>query len=233
MESRPKGHCMDARSLAATLILFASGCQHIRRNEIATYQTVQASPHRDTDSALAETNRAEGLLIEGEFDQAEQALQMALIADVSYGPAHNNLGNLYFSQGNYYLAAWEFEYATRLMPERPEPLNNLGLVYENTGKLDEAINFFEMAHDLQPDVAQYLGNLVRGRLRRGDRDEETQQLLSDLVSRETRPEWSCWAQEELALFPHSSGTVPAANFGRPLGSGAEELLPSPATQLSR
>jgi hypothetical protein len=31
------------------------------------------------------------------------------------GPAHNNLGIVYYRRKKYYLAAWEFQYAARLM----------------------------------------------------------------------------------------------------------------------
>jgi hypothetical protein len=32
------------------------------------------------------------------------------------GPAHNNLGIVYYRQKKYYLAAWEFQHAARLYP---------------------------------------------------------------------------------------------------------------------
>jgi hypothetical protein len=35
------------------------------------------------------------------------------------GPAHNNLGIVYYRQKKYYLAAWEFQYAAKLMAYSP------------------------------------------------------------------------------------------------------------------
>ena len=38
--------------------------------------------------------------------KAQEYLQKALVADVTYGPAHNTLGMLYLKQRRLYLAAW-------------------------------------------------------------------------------------------------------------------------------
>ena len=45
------------------------------------------------------------------MEKAEKLLKQALTADIGYGPAHNNLGKVYYHRQNFYLAAWEFEYA--------------------------------------------------------------------------------------------------------------------------
>ena len=99
--------------------------------------------------------------------EAEQCLHQSLLADVSFGPAHNTLGKLYFDQKKFYLAAWEFEYAMKTMPNRAEPVNNLGLVYEMVEQTDEAVVHYQKAVDLEPGNPQYVGNLIRARIRRG------------------------------------------------------------------
>ena len=86
-----------------------------------------------------------------DFAHAEKYLRKAPAADVRFGPAHHSLGVLYFWQKKLYLAAWEFEYAARLMPDRYEPLNNLGLVYESVGKFAQAKSYYLLA---QRTVAQ-------------------------------------------------------------------------------
>src|SRR5262245_14166428 len=174
-------------------------CAGLRHQSPPDYRTIAADPHHDMERARVETERAIKLMEKCKWHDAELALQQALIADVTYGPAHNNLGHLYFSQGNYYLAAWEFEYASRLMPERPEPQNNLGLLYEEVGKIDEAVGFFEAALEIQPQNPNVIGNLARARLRRGDRASEVHSLLLDLQLYDTRPDWIEWAKETLAL----------------------------------
>ena len=56
------------------------------------------------------------------FAKAERAFQRALIADVSFGPAHNNLGLLHFYRGELYPAvtvepsAMGFDYDHEVTP---------------------------------------------------------------------------------------------------------------------
>jgi hypothetical protein len=51
---------------------------------------------------------------------AERLLRDALTADLSYGPAHNNLGVLRLKRGDLSEAANEFEWARKLIPEHPD-----------------------------------------------------------------------------------------------------------------
>jgi Tfp pilus assembly protein PilF len=187
----------------------SSSSSHAARDR-KDYQTVGDDPRRD--SAAAERHNGEALrqLEKGDDARAEQELKAALAADVMYGPAHNNLGKLYYHQNKLYLAAWEFQYAAKLMPNVPEPKNNLGLVFESAGKLDDAVGSYGEAMRLEPDNVQFIGNLARARVRRGDRDDAVRDLLSTLVIRETRPEWVDWARQQLTAMGARSG-VPAAD----------------------
>jgi Tfp pilus assembly protein PilF len=187
----------------------------------AGYQTVAADPLRDTDLARAEHARAVGLLEKGDYDAAEAALKAALTADLMFGPAHNNLGKVYFHKGELYLAAQEFNYAMKLMPNQPEPANNLGMVFEARGRwtgietpgsLDEAVSAYGKAAALEPDNVQILGNWARARamrVRRGERDPDLVALLNRLVARETRPDWLAWEQRELLRLQAQPPADPA------------------------
>jgi tetratricopeptide (TPR) repeat protein len=174
------------------------GCQSPAARPPGGYQTVSPEPNRDADLARRENARAVALMDEGKFADAEAALKSALDADVMCGPAHNNLGKIYFRQGKLYLAAWEFQYAMKLMPNQPEPPNNLGLVFEAAGKLDEAADSYGKAAAIEPENVDVLGNLARARYRRGDRDPELRALLGRLVLRETRPDWLAWERSVLS-----------------------------------
>jgi len=117
------------RVLYSTAILLAvGGCQLRKADDLARYETVPADPSRDTEKARALTAKAVAMLKDGQLEPAEAELKAALAADLFHGPAHNNLGTLYYEQQKYYQAAWEFQYAAKLMPDRPEPKNNLGMV---------------------------------------------------------------------------------------------------------
>ncbi len=219
------------------------------------YQTLKAEPHRDTKGASKWNGIGLRAHSKGKLARAEEAFQKALIQDVSFGPAHNNLGRLYFERGDYYLAAWEFEYARKLMPGNPDPVNNLGLVYEAADRLGAAIELYEEAREIAQDDPEYLANLTRAKLKRGDAAPEVAQLLEEVVWRDGRPDWKEWAEELLQtrykdwhettrqVGREILGTIPdsepvligppaadqSGNQERP--SDAPGLPPSPATTL--
>lgn len=163
---------------------------------------------RDTALARRENEQATRLLADGRYETAEKHLKNALAADITYGPAHNNLGKVYYHQSKLYQAAWEFQYAAKLMPGQPEPRNNLGLVLESVGRLDEAADLYGEAYAMEPDNAQFIGNLARARVQRGDQGSLTRELLSKLIMTDSRPEWVEWARERLATmtFPTTRTT---------------------------
>ena len=188
-------------SLAVSLAASAVGCAGKRQAGARGYETVKPEPARDADSAATQNALAVDLIERHKYDDAERLLKRALTADITHGPAHNNLGKVYFQRGQYYLAAWEFQYAVKLMPGQPEPRNNLGLVFEQVGKFDEAIGWYGKATELAPDTPLLIGTLARARVRRGDRDEDTRAVLARLVATDSRPQWVAWAKEQLALMP--------------------------------
>ena len=201
-------HLIQTRLLLLCVVC-VSGCKLFHREPTPKYQTVPASPQRDTKTSIKEHEKALKLLEDRlggpkMLAKAEEHLQKALVADVTYGPAHNSLGMLYFQQHQLYLAAWEFEYAARVMPGRVEPLNNLGLVLESGGKLDEAIDAYSQAFVIDSQNPHVLGNLARARLRKGDEFEQVRPLLEELVFYDSRPDWVGWAEEQLGLNPKAT-----------------------------
>jgi len=85
------------------------------------------------------------------------------------------------------------------MPERAEPFNNLGLTFEAAGRLADAIEMYYSATELEPSNPEFLGNLMRARVMRGDRDETMRLGLKELLFVDTRPDWIGWAEDQLAL----------------------------------
>jgi Flp pilus assembly protein TadD len=187
--------------LILLMLVVLAGCSRNAAREAGEYQTVARDLRRDTDRARQYNAEAVQLIEDGRFERAERALKRALAADITYGPAHNNLGKIYYHQNKLYLAAWEFQYAIQLMPNHPEPRNNLGLVFESVGRLNDAVEWYDKALSLEPDNTQVMGNLARARVRRGEADEQLRLLLSDLVIRDTRPEWVEWARQRLSAMP--------------------------------
>jgi len=195
-----------------SLLITASvicGCQLRGRHVERSYETVAKDPRRDEAVARKEATKGKALLAEGDLADAEKAFKAALAADLFYGPAHNNLGIVYYEQKRFYLAAWEFEYAAKLMPGKPQPKNNLGMVFEAVGRLDDAAAHYGQAVAAAPDNPEYIGNLVRCRVRQNKRDAETRRLLEELVLKDTRPEWVHWARRELLAMPTASTGSPS------------------------
>lgn len=199
--------------LLAVPFSLLTGCS-VFNHEPARYETIAGNPNHDTAEARKQNEAALKLIDKEDYDAAEQKLQKALIADVSFGPAHNNLGNIYFDQGKLYLAAWEFEYATRLMPEQASPHNNLGLVYEQVGRIPEAIQHYQTALQLSTGNVEIMANLARARIRQGERSSETATLLNELALRDDRPEWREWALAQLNT--KHLDLLPASSVSRPM-----------------
>lgn len=186
------------------MLLFGAigGCASSAPTEqSSTYQTIGRDPRRDTDTARAENDKALEMMSRSEWHAADAALQRALAADIMFGPAHNNLGKVYYHDNKLYLAAWEFEYAAKLMPHQVEPRNNIGLIFEAAGKWNDAIDNYNKALALEPENPEVVGNAARTHIRRGDTGPEVRDLLTKLVMVDTRPEWADWARKRLALMP--------------------------------
>ncbi len=185
----------------STTVLCSLGCQSPDGSGGAGYETVAGDAFRDTEAARLHNTLGLEAIDENDFDMAEQAFKQALEADVMFGPAHNNLGKVYYTQELFYKAAWEYQYAIKLMPYHPEPKNNLGLVYESVGKLDEAVELYSEARTIEPDNPVLIGNFARARLKRGDKGSDMRGLLTELILKDTRPDWLTWAKDKLALMP--------------------------------
>ena len=86
-------HAMARMAVVILLTVATPGCTGLRQRD-PRYSTIAINPHRNTEQAISQTQRAVKLIKKGKLDKAEQVLQKALTSDVTYGPAHNNLGQL-------------------------------------------------------------------------------------------------------------------------------------------
>lgn len=188
-------------AVVSLCLLVIPGCESTSsKQEVERYQTVAPGVSGNTERARELNTQAMALILEEQYDEAEELLKDALTADVTFGPAHNNLGRVYYAKKQFYTAAWEFEYAAKLLPHHAEPRNNLGLVFEAVGDYDEAVGHYEEALLIEPNNPELIGNLVRTRLNRGDRDLEVRRLLNELILRDTRPHWTEWAHDKLRML---------------------------------
>ena len=83
-------------SVALAAGIASAGCASKKPASKGEYQTVNADLRRDSERAKKENALAVKHIQAGNLELAEQALKSALAADVMHGPAHNNLGKVYF-----------------------------------------------------------------------------------------------------------------------------------------
>jgi Tfp pilus assembly protein PilF len=216
----------------ALVASFTCGCSSWSNKQPNTYVTLQPDSGHDTDQTRKAYEAARKEMdkhIRGEkcdLADVEKQLRQALATDVRFGPAHHSLGVLYTWQKKLYLAAWEFEYAARLMPDRFEPLNNLGLVYESVGKYEQAKSYYLLAREKSPNSPDVVGNLARANFRSGESVDEMRPLLEDVMTMDSRPEWRRWAAELLGLNPPPIGTAESKMAESVLSEPAGEPVPA-------
>jgi len=186
--------------LAVVLSAGICGCGGRSGQSMKEYQTPTGQESRNTELARDNNAKAIALIKKSDLGAAEKELKAALTADSFFGPAHNNLGIVYYRQKNYYLAAWEFQYAVKLMPGKAEPKNNLGMVYEAVGRRNDAAKYYQEALAIDDDCVETMTNLARVYVRDNRKDEKTRKLLEEIVLKDARPEWASWAREKLALL---------------------------------
>ena len=150
----------------------------------------------DRDTAKAERITREAAdLVWTDPAKAESLLRDALTADLYHGPAHNNLGVIFFEQGRLYEAANEFEWARKLMPGHPDPRLNLGLALEQGGRVDEAIQAYESALTIVPEHLETMQALTRCRLRYGRQSDGLNEMLA-MIRMRGDAQWASWAAEQ-------------------------------------
>lgn len=183
----------------------ASGCAIFSKDEKVSYETVACDE-------IANFKEARKLNVKGlrafekqNLEGAEKHFRDALIQNTNYGPAHNNLGQVLVARHELYTAAWEFELAANLMPERVEPIINQGLVYELAGRHDRAEEFFRLAYAMEPRNGEAIGCLARVLIKQDAQPLEIHHLLKELILHESRPDWVYWAEELVATQYRDDG----------------------------
>lgn len=172
------------------ILCLGVGCAANRQP--ATYSPMTEAG-RDTAASERLTQDATRLM-SSDPRRAETLLRDALNADLYNGPAHNNLGALYLSQGRLYEAAGEFEWARKLMPGHPDPRLNLALTLEKAGRTDEALTTYATALEVYPEHIPTMQALTRLQLRCGQRDDRTLRMLDEVALRGETQSWRDWAR---------------------------------------
>lgn len=184
--------------MGIALTFSTSGCAKLRDSGCDEILSIS------TGGGASEQSRAQyfkgiRLYDHAKYPAATEAFERAISLDFENGSAHNNLGLTHFQQRKLSLAAAEFEIAAQLLPEDARPCNNLGMTLEAAGRGLEAIDFYQQAYEIEPQNPKYLGNLVRTRIRLGEKDESVIEQLKELLFIETRADWIAWINDQLAI----------------------------------
>ena len=131
-------------------------------------------------------------------ERAERLLQRALDADPYYGPAHNNLGLLYYQRGQWPKALEAFEQARKLLPGNPEPRFNLGLTLERVGQYREALEAYRVALEVSPEHGPSIQGCARLCVTQGWDEEALPRWLSWILTQNDSEPWRAWAATEQA-----------------------------------
>lgn len=183
--------------MLAVFALYVPGCglRDGDRSLRLPYETQRPAGSDASEQSRHLNSRGLRAFEKGNLLRAEELFRKALEYDVNFGPAHNNLGQVYLARHQLYLAAWEFEYAANLMPDLVEPIINQGLAYETGERLDRATEFYQIAYDQQPNNAFAISSLVRARIKQDGNPMEIAFLLGELIMSDGRQEWVEWAKE--------------------------------------
>ena len=179
-------------SVAFALLVTTGGC-----SSSAPAGPYSAADPENRDASLAEQLTREAVdCADADAEQSEELLREALTADLYHGPAHNNLGVLFFRQGRLYEAANEFEWARKLLPGHPDPRLNLALVLERAGHVAEAFSAFDAALEAAPEHMPTMQAYARLAVRDGRREERVASLLKTIALRGEDEPWRMWARRE-------------------------------------
>jgi Tfp pilus assembly protein PilF len=196
-------------SLVALVVL--PGCS----SSMSTYRAARDHKTPLQNAGAARECNIEGLkaIEKGDLAEAEEYFRKSLEHDLTYAPAHNNLGLVLLQTDRYYEAAWEFEYAAKLAPASPEPRDNLGLLFEELGKVDQAIGEYEKALDLDPQNLATMQHLARAYVKADRKDQRLKEVLERILLVPDDKQWDAWARGQLV------------RLGRVEAKGATAVIP--------
>ncbi len=183
--------------LAVSLVALAS----CRTSATGPYSS-PAESARDT-SAAEKLNRKAAEFIDTDPSNAESLLREALTKDVFYGPAHNNLGVVFMSQGKLYEAANEFEWARKLLPDSADPRVNLAITMERAGRTDDAFRSYLAALEVAPQSISAKQGAAAIVVRDSREEPRLTSWLESISLRGEGPAWREWAQSKTRFRPQN------------------------------
>jgi tetratricopeptide (TPR) repeat protein len=111
----------------------------------------------------------------GIYTDVETLWRKTLDGNPDCSLAHNNLGNLLYTQGNVQEAMEYYRKAIQTKPDYYEALHNLALAFANEGRFDEAIENYRKAIQFYPNFPDALNGLGVALVHKNQTDEAISQ----------------------------------------------------------
>ena len=107
----------------------------------------------------------------GKYSRAQALMTRALKHNPAYGPAHQDMGNLYLRKSDYPKARAAYEAALDCGQCSATLLTNLGVVYCRQGETRQGVACFNRALSLDPTHGEALANLALSQQKQGLMDQ--------------------------------------------------------------
>ncbi len=183
--------------LVIPLCLSYCGCQDPRKTATEELRRELAARRTSKIHSMALCRKGLDAQEQGELTRARRHFQEAVKQDDRNARAWTALGILNFEQNDLQAASLAFHRASRLEPNRYEPLFNLGVLLESAGKQSLAIRKYEAALECAPGQVEVMENLARCYIQAGIKRQEVRHLLTMALKSEQRVEWILWIEQRL------------------------------------
>ena len=115
---------------------------------LGVYESILAA---DETNAWAHNRRGAILAQIDRSDEAEAALKRAIELDPNLAAAHSNLGNIFYSRGDYSGALDKYKQALDLDGDNPVFHENLHAAYKKLGRVSEAVGHLKRSYTLRKE----------------------------------------------------------------------------------
>ncbi len=175
-------------------------CPITSGDPIGTRQMAVASPVTDTDPLKELYQKVQGFVRDGRQEQAVKGLEELLEQDPDFAVAHNDLGILYYNQGEKEKALRHYEHAVRIEPHNLTFQKNLADIYfVEFGRVEEALAIYNKV--LEVDFGDVEALMSMGLICEAvERPEDARHFYNRVL--EVEP-WNMGARQQMDnLFPN-------------------------------
>jgi tetratricopeptide (TPR) repeat protein len=184
--------------------------KHSGPNGFDTNTTVNFSiTERDVSSKKQLINKGNALYLQGKYEEAIQAYDIAIELDPKYAEAWYNKGNALRNQGRYNEAIQAYNTTIEINSRHAGAWNNKGLALKNQGKYEEAIQAYDIAIQLDPKYTGAWNNKGNALYLQGKCEEAIQAY--DIAIQLDPKSTEAWDNKGNALYSQSkySGAIEA------------------------